>query len=87
MCSAAINMFRKCSVIKGLPAGLFACVVLFAQAPEHRTLTLVTGRGELLQFTSDVKQVAAAEPKIADVVVISPREVMVNAKDPGKTTW
>ena len=86
MCSAAINMFRKCSVIKGLPAGLFACVVLFAQAPEHRTLTLVTGRGELLQFTSDVKQVAAAEPKIADVIVISPREVMVNAKDPGKTT-
>ena len=29
---------------------------------------------------------AAAEPKIADVVVISPREVMVNAKEVGKTT-
>jgi pilus assembly protein CpaC len=51
-----------------------------------KTLTLITGRGELLQFPNDIKQVAAAEPKIADVVVISPREVMVNAKEPGKTT-
>ena len=54
--------------------------------PETHTLTLVTGRGELLQFAQDVKQVAASEPKIADVIVITPREVMVNAKEPGKTT-
>jgi pilus assembly protein CpaC len=53
---------------------------------EAGSMTLITGRGELLQFTQDVKQVATAEPKIADVVVISPREVMVNAKEPGKTT-
>ena len=69
---------------------VLACVLLtgpvLAQSPLRKTLTLTTGRGELLQFESDVKQVAAAEPKIADVVVISPREVMVNAKDPGKTT-
>jgi pilus assembly protein CpaC len=51
-----------------------------------KTITLVTGRGELLQFPNDIKQVAAAEPKIADVIVISPREVMVNAKEAGKTT-
>jgi pilus assembly protein CpaC len=30
--------------------------------------------------------VALAEPKIADAVVLSPREVMVNAKTPGHTT-
>jgi pilus assembly protein CpaC len=59
----------------------------FAQPPaEHKTITLTTGRGELLQFPADVKGVAASEPKIADVVVISPREVMVNAKEVGKTT-
>lgn len=51
-----------------------------------KNLVLVTGRGELLQFPNDVKQVATAEPKIADVIVISPREVMVNAKEVGKTT-
>src|ERR1700733_13265167 len=63
----------------------------YGTAPEQssippKILTLVTGRGELLQFPNDIKQVAAAEPKIADVVVISPREVMVNAKEVGKTT-
>ena len=51
-----------------------------------RSIILITGRGRLLEFPEDVKQVAAAEPKIADVIVISPREVMVNAKEPGKTT-
>jgi pilus assembly protein CpaC len=58
-----------------------------AQSPQPlKTLSLVVGRGELLQFPNDIKQVAAAEPKVADVVVISPREVMVNAKEAGKTT-
>src|SRR5438105_5129621 len=62
-------------------------LALLAQTPPiHKSLTLTTGRGELLQFSSDIKQVAAAEPKIADVVVINPREVMVDAKEPGKTT-
>ena len=64
----------------------FAAAQTEPAAPELRTLKLITGQGELLQFPDDVKQVAAAEPKIADVVVISPREVMVNAKEPGKTT-
>ncbi len=78
-------------VWQALPPALFITLLLttsaFAQTPSvHKTITLTTGRGELLQFTADVKGVAAAEPKIADVVVISPREVMVNAKEVGKTT-
>ncbi len=51
-----------------------------------RQLTLAAGRGELLQFPAEVQRVAIAEPKIADAVVVSPREVMVNAKSPGNTT-
>jgi pilus assembly protein CpaC len=50
------------------------------------TMQLIVGRGDLLRFQTDVKQVAASEPKIADVVVISPREVMVNAKGAGRAT-
>ncbi len=68
-----------------LLAAALACSLAFSQVPV-KTITLTTGRGELLEFARDVKQVAAAEPKIADVIVISPREVMVNAKEPGKTT-
>ncbi len=55
-------------------------------APLGTTVTLVVGRGELFQYVADIKQVVTAEPKIADVVVISPREVMINAKAAGRTT-
>ncbi len=52
----------------------------------QRDLVIVLGRGHLLRFSSDVQRVAVAEPKIADAVVVSPREIMVNAKSAGHTT-
>src|SRR6266567_5946929 len=60
----------------------------FAQTtkPQARDFTLLEGRGELLTFQNDITKVAISEPKIADAVVISPREVMVNAKSPGRAT-
>ena len=57
-----------------------------AQTAPIRDLKLLEGRGELLQFNQDIQKVAIAEPKVADAVVISPREVMVNAKTKGHTT-
>jgi pilus assembly protein CpaC len=57
-----------------------------AQTTRARDITLVEGRGELLQFPSDVSKVVVAEPKIADTIVVSPREIMVTAKAPGRTT-
>jgi pilus assembly protein CpaC len=56
------------------------------QAAGLREMRLIEGRGELLQFDRDISRVAVAEPKIADAVVVSPREVMVNAKGAGRTT-
>src|ERR1043166_7590769 len=49
-------------------------------------IALVEGRGELLRFQNDITRVVISEPKVADAVVVSPREVMVNAKAPGRTT-
>ena len=72
-------------MIKFATGLLLAVALVSAQAPP-RTLTITSGRGELLQFEQDIKEVAASEPKIADVVVVTPRAVMVNAKEPGKTT-
>src|SRR5689334_2990914 len=54
--------------------------------PAVREVTMLEGQGELLTFKSDVTKVAIAEPKVADAVVISPREVMVNGKTAGRTT-
>ena len=63
-------------------------MLLLAQTtrPQAHFLTLLEGRGELLTFERNVTKVAISEPKIADAVVISPREVMVNAKGLGRAT-
>lgn len=63
------------------------CGIALAQtvAPSH-DISLVEGRGELLRFQNDINRVVISEPKVADAVVVSPREVMVNAKGPGRTT-
>src|SRR5690242_2335519 len=66
----------------------FACVGLATAqttAPS-RDISLIEGRGELLRFQNDIVRVVISEPKVADAVVVSPREVMVNAKGPGRTT-
>ncbi len=73
-------------------AALAAISILAAQTstvperPAVREISLLTGRGELLRFDHDLTKVAVAEEKVAEVVLISPREVMVNAKGNGRTT-
>jgi pilus assembly protein CpaC len=56
------------------------------ERPPVREISLLAGRGELLRFDHDLTKVAVAEEKIAEVVLVSPREVMVNAKSSGRTT-
>ncbi|MBM3785367.1 MAG: hypothetical protein FJW30_13455 [Acidobacteria bacterium] len=68
------------------PAFLAVAAATFAQTAPPRELQLVLGRGELFQFENDVRTVAASEPKVADVAVVSPREVMINAKGLGRAT-
>ncbi len=57
-----------------------------ADPPVSHAISLTEGTGELLQFDHDLDRVVIAEPKIADAVVVSARDVMVNAKGPGQTT-
>src|SRR3954452_890330 len=70
---------------------LFAMVILsgmamHSQPSRPREMSLTAGKGELLQFPQEVQRVVVSEPKIADALVVSPHEVMINAKGPGKTT-
>lgn len=51
-----------------------------------RSMTLTAGRGELLQFSDETTRVSVSDPTIADVVVVSPHEVVVNGKTSGATT-
>jgi pilus assembly protein CpaC len=68
-----------------LTAAVLACGVAAAVEPV-RQMALIEGKGELLQFSQEIQKVVISEPKIADAVVVSPREVMVNAKSAGRTT-
>ncbi|HEX4595771.1 MAG TPA: pilus assembly protein N-terminal domain-containing protein [Bryobacteraceae bacterium] len=74
--------------------GLLAILLAFGsqlpaqpvQTPVIHALSLTVGKGELLQFGRDISKVVIAEPKIADAILVSPRDVMVNAKGAGQTT-
>jgi pilus assembly protein CpaC len=66
---------------------LLACVALVVSAQStSKAIKLTIGQGELVQFQQDITKVVVAEPKIADAIVVGPREVMVTAKGNGKTT-
>jgi pilus assembly protein CpaC len=65
---------------------LAGCWRMHAQTAPARELSLSAGRGELLHFPNEVTRVVVSEPRIADALVVSPTEVMVNAKGPGRTT-
>lgn len=68
-------------------AALLACFALVVSAQSTTNpIRLTVGQGELLSFQQDISKVVVAEPKIADAIVVSPREVMVSAKGSGKTT-
>ena len=64
---------------------LLALAASFAFA-EPKAISLTLGKGQLLSFGADIQRVGVAEPKVADCIVVSPREVMINAKGIGRTT-
>jgi pilus assembly protein CpaC len=64
-----------------------------AQQPErpatllpNTPVTLTVGRGELLQFPDETSRVSVSDPTIADAVVVSTHDVVLNGKAPGNTT-
>src|SRR3954465_14231277 len=78
---------RIAGTSRGCAVAAVCCGIALAQtvAPSH-DIALIEGRGDLLRFQNDITKVVISEPKVADAVVVSPREVMVNAKGLGRTT-
>lgn len=73
-------------MMKSLAVFVLAAIVAVAQTKVGREVPLVTGKGELITFDGDVTRVVVSEPKVADAIVVSPHEVMINGKAPGTTT-
>ncbi len=90
LCMAGAVEAQKPPVAAPAPAVQAPAVAPQLAAPPtplgSRPIALVVGRGELLQFLDTVERVAVSEPAIADIVVVSPREVLLNGKGPGQTT-
>jgi pilus assembly protein CpaC len=57
-----------------------------AQQLDARSITLTVGRGQLVQFPEEASRVSVSDPTIADAVVVSPHEVVLNGKSAGLTT-
>src|SRR5262245_58988102 len=75
--------------------GLLLTIPLIAQEPAQVKpatplatffMTLTVGRGELLQFPDETSRVSVSDATIADAVVVSAHDVVLNGKAPGSTT-
>jgi pilus assembly protein CpaC len=69
-----------------LVALLFGLQQTPATRLEPSSMTLTVGRGQLVQFPDDASRVSVSDPAIADAVVVSPHDVVLNGKAPGNTT-
>ena len=57
-----------------------------AKPLQSQSMTITVGRGQLIQLESETSRVSVSDPVIADAVVISPNEVVLNGKSIGRTT-
>ena len=79
---------------EAMPRLLASCVALlmvFGQTPMIRAdqaaqaLNLIVGKGQVMDFTTNVARASITDPKVASVVIISPKELLINGKAAGVT--
>jgi len=61
------------------------CVPAAAAGPGPTTLSLVVGKANILDFPVNVVRASVSDPAIASVVIISPKELLLNGKAAGVT--
>jgi pilus assembly protein CpaC len=53
------------------------------KAPAADRLVIVAGRSKVLETNFTVERIAITDPEVADVLVVQPRELLINGKKPG----
>jgi Flp pilus assembly secretin CpaC len=81
-----INYLLKPSVIWAACLSVIATGALWAQAPTGNEIPLVVGKSIVLDIPDEIQRVSITDDTIADVVAISTREILNNAKTEGITT-
>jgi pilus assembly protein CpaC len=80
-----INLLKP-SVIWAACLTVIAAGALWAQAPTGNEIPLVVGKSIVLDIPDEIQRVSITDDTIADVVAISTREILINAKGEGITT-
>jgi pilus assembly protein CpaC len=57
-----------------------------AEGLPYERISLVVGRSRVLTTDYDVRRLAVTNPLVADAIVVTPREVLIDAKIPGLTS-
>jgi len=91
MCFSATAVFAQEPASAPAPANTAATPAQAPVAPtsqgqessEPQTLHLLVGRSLVITSPSRIKRVSLADPEIAEAIVVSPTQVLVNGKKPG----
>ncbi len=85
--SSMIRKNRKKSIVKVLSGPLFFAL-LFPLALYGQPDQVVVGLGKstILNIDAPLDRVSIPQPEIADVIVISPRQILINGKQLGETS-
>lgn len=74
--------YRRLLFLSTVMIVLFLSSVSFAAIP----IDVTVGKETILNLKEPSKRVSIADPKVAEVIVISPSEVVINGKKPGVTS-
>jgi Flp pilus assembly secretin CpaC len=84
--SAAAIRSRLCRRALAVAALAVSAVAVAGHAEEPARLYLTLDKSKHLVTAERITKVSVASPRIADVVVISPQELLINARDTGSTS-
>jgi pilus assembly protein CpaC len=68
-----------------VPMGTWAVSSMAQETMEVKKLNLVSGKSTILMSTLPIKRISIADPKIADFLLLSPREIYLTGKTAGTT--
>lgn len=81
-----ISNLLKPSVTRAVCLSIVLSSALWAQAPTGNEIPLVVGKSIVLDIPDEIQRIAITDDTVADVVAISTREILINAKSEGITT-
>lgn len=80
---AILGMLAALALCLALPAGAGASQPL--RRMDLPQLEIKAGHSRLVHLPTNAKRVSVGRPEVADVLVINPRQIYINAKEPGTT--